>query len=224
MIWSGNFAYAVGLLTSDGNLSKDGRHIVFVSKDKELVDHFMLALGLKKAIGIKRSGFNPNGQYFFVQFSDVKLYNQLLSIGLAPQKSKTVGRLSIPRKYFFDFLRGEFDGDGTFYAYWDKRWRSSFMYYLCFASASLDFINWIREALNHELGVKGHVSRRPYNQVFQLKYPKSEANRIILKMYPNERVLKLDRKYKKVYAALHVTGGCAEIGIQARLRCVCRKA
>lgn len=32
--WSPKFAYCIGLITSDGNLSKDGRHISFTSKDK----------------------------------------------------------------------------------------------------------------------------------------------------------------------------------------------
>gem|GEM_PF-6676481 len=35
--WSPEFAYVIGLLTTDGNLSPDGRHINFTSKDRELV-------------------------------------------------------------------------------------------------------------------------------------------------------------------------------------------
>ncbi len=31
--WSGNFAYAIGLLVSDGNVSRNGRCVTFVSKD-----------------------------------------------------------------------------------------------------------------------------------------------------------------------------------------------
>jgi len=34
MIWSADFAYAVGLLTTDGSLSIDGRHINLTSKRK----------------------------------------------------------------------------------------------------------------------------------------------------------------------------------------------
>jgi hypothetical protein len=32
--------YAIGLITTDGSLSKDERHIVFTSKDKEMVQLF----------------------------------------------------------------------------------------------------------------------------------------------------------------------------------------
>jgi hypothetical protein len=38
--WSRAFAYGIGLLASDGNLSPDKRHINFTSKDKELIDLF----------------------------------------------------------------------------------------------------------------------------------------------------------------------------------------
>ena len=31
--WSPEFAYAIGLIVTDGSLSKDGRHINFSSKD-----------------------------------------------------------------------------------------------------------------------------------------------------------------------------------------------
>ena len=35
MKWTSELAYAVGLLTTDGSLSKDGRHIDLTSKDVE---------------------------------------------------------------------------------------------------------------------------------------------------------------------------------------------
>jgi hypothetical protein len=33
--WSHEFSYAIGLISTDGSLSSDGRHIVMVSKDLE---------------------------------------------------------------------------------------------------------------------------------------------------------------------------------------------
>lgn len=38
--WSPEFAYAIGLLVTDGNLSPDGRHLNFTSKDRELAETF----------------------------------------------------------------------------------------------------------------------------------------------------------------------------------------
>ena len=51
--WSPEFAYAIGLLTTDGNLSPDGRHLNFTSKDKELTELLRDCLGIKNTIGKK---------------------------------------------------------------------------------------------------------------------------------------------------------------------------
>src|SRR3989344_1512456 len=126
--WSPEFAYAIGLLTTDGNLSPDGRHIDFTSKDLEQLNNFMKCTSIKVKIGFKISGFTGM-KTTRIQFGDINFYKFLLSIGLTPRKSKTLGAIDIPNKYFFDFLRGHFDGDGSFYSYWDPRWRSSFMFY-----------------------------------------------------------------------------------------------
>ena len=54
--WSPEFAYAIGLLVTDGSLSKDGRHINFSSKDLDLIETFMACLQLKNKISRKGSG------------------------------------------------------------------------------------------------------------------------------------------------------------------------
>jgi len=53
MDWSNNLAYAVGLIATDGSLSKDGRHINLTSKDLGQIQNFAKILNLKNRIGIK---------------------------------------------------------------------------------------------------------------------------------------------------------------------------
>src|SRR3989338_5725455 len=115
--WSPEFAYAIGLLTTDGSLSIDGRHINFTSKDVELVELFKKCLNLQNRIGLK-SGVTKIKNISQVQFGDVNFYKFLQSIGLMPRKTKLLAALEVPDWYFFDFLRVNFDGDGTFYSYW----------------------------------------------------------------------------------------------------------
>ena len=38
--WSPDFAYVIGLIATDGCLSTNGRHVIFVSKDLEQVENF----------------------------------------------------------------------------------------------------------------------------------------------------------------------------------------
>lgn len=200
--WSPDLAYAVGLIATDGNLSKDGRHILFVSKNFALIQTFKKCLGIRAKITLKKGGYAPERRYYLTQFSDVNFYKFLLSIGLTPAKSKTLGQLEVPSKYFFDFLRGSFDGDGTFYSYWDKRWASSFLFYLNFISASLSHLLWLRGMIKKLAGVKGHLKDTISANVYQLCYAKREAKIVIRKIYYQDDLPRLERKYKKVYAAL----------------------
>ncbi len=81
--WNRDFSYVIGLFTADGNISSDGRHLEFCSKDLELVK------SIKKC-------FNLNNK-----------------ISRKQHKSKSLTYLEIPKEYFCDFLRGLIDGDGT---------------------------------------------------------------------------------------------------------------
>ena len=202
--WSGDLAYAIGLIATDGCLYNDGRHLAFVSKDLQLIKTFNNCLGLKVKIAKKQSGFLKTSFAYWVQLGDVNFYKFLVSIGLTPRKSKTLGLLKIPNKYFFDFLRGSFDGDGSLYSYWDKRWASSFLYYLSFCSASLKHLVWLQKIIRKLVGVKGHINTYSGAKAYQLKYAKTEAKVIFKKMYYSPTVPRLERKFQKVYNILTI--------------------
>ncbi len=203
--WSPDFAYAIGLIATDGNLSRDGRHISFVSKDKEQILNFLKGLKVKIYIGKSYSGYSGNSA-FRVQFSNISFYQFLLSIGLTPAKSKTIGALKIPDKYFFDFLRGCFDGDGTIYSYWDKRWKSSFMFYISFATASFDFMTWLRNSISKDLGISGHVKKDGKGSTYQLTYAKKDSLKILKAMFKEKNAISLTRKRLKIKKILSIVG------------------
>ena len=212
VVWSPELAYAVGLLATDGCLSNDGRHLILVSKDLEQLENFKECLGLKVKIGIHRAGRRmKNRTYHRVQWGDVVLYDFLLKIGLTPNKSLTIGALEIPDQYFFDFLRGSFDGDGCFYSYFDPRWRSSFMFYLTFVSASPVHIDWLRRTIARLLGVNGHVSvsrgdGKKNHGLSALRYAKRESMIVMRAMYARPRNIHLSRKRLKIERALRIVG------------------
>lgn len=145
--WSANLAYAVGLIATDGSLSKDGRHLVLVSKDLDQITTFAKILKLNNKISPHKSFYNPDGTYFHIQFGNVNLYRFLVEVGLTSNKSKTIGVLKIPDKYFADFLRGHLDGDGYTNSYFDPRWKNSFMLYTGFISASNEHLKWLKERI-----------------------------------------------------------------------------
>jgi hypothetical protein len=201
--WTPNLAYAIGLIATDGCLSSDGLLIDLTSKDREQLLNFSKCVGVDFNIGNK---WNQKGdECLRIEFKNRIFYDFLLSIGLTPRKSLTMGKLKIPDEYFFDFLRGCFDGDGCFYSYWDPRWRSSHMFYLEFISASKKHIDWLKEKLKSEIKVIGHVTTAVRkNTYYQLKYAKKEALEVIKKMYYTPRVVCLSRKRIKIEKALKV--------------------
>lgn len=200
--WSPNLAYAIGLLATDGCLSPPGHLIDLTSVDREQLENYRRCLGIDLRITEKFSG---GRKYLRIQFKNVIFYNFLLSVGLTPAKSRTLGPLKIPVKYFFDFLRGVFDGDGSTYSYWDPRWRSSFMFYLCFASASRAFIDWLQENIKRHLSVEGHITSARRNVCYQLKYAKSDSLRMLRRMYHDApKGTYLSRKRLKITRMLDI--------------------
>jgi len=202
--WSPKLAYALGLLATDGNLSNDERHFSFSSKDKEQIENFLSCIGANNKITSNRSG--AGNVSLRTQIGDIRFYKFLKSIGLIPAKTKTIAVLKIPKKYFFDFLRGHFDGDGTFYSYFDPRWRASYMFYTTFVSASEKHINWLRSVLNNRLKISGHITKNRKSSIYQLKYAKAESLKLLPKLYYNPEVICLSRKRHKIEKALAVIG------------------
>ena len=204
ILWSPNLAYAIGLLTTDGCLSSDGRHIDMSSIDLEQLENFSLCFGKSYKITSKKSG---SGKISLrIQFSDVFLYRFLQKVGLTPHKSRTIEAVDLPEEYFFDFLRGHFDGDGTFYTYKDKRWKNSQMFYLCFVSSSEKHIVWIRQMIKSLTGIKGSLTKARNNSTYQLKYAKKESVVLIGKLYYNQSVVSLSRKRIKIEETLRTFG------------------
>ena len=203
--WSPEFAYAMGLLATDGCLF-GGRCIDLTSKDKEQLLNFLTALKINVKIGLKSRGGKNDKKYFRVQFGDILFYKFLISIGITPAKSKTMEEIKIPNIYFFDFVRGCFDGDGCFYSYCDPRWKSSFMYYVVFASASKKYIRWMQGRLKIILGIKGHITSAKGKSCEQLKYAKKESLQLLHAIYYKKGVICLSRKRLKIKLALGILG------------------
>ncbi len=186
----------MGLLATDGCLAGKTTLVDLTSKDKEQLLNFNKCIGVDLKIGIKDSGSHHKA--WRVQIKNRIFYDFLLSIGLSPAKSKTISEIKIPDQYFFDFLRGCFDGDGCFYSYWDPRWKSSFMFYTGFASASPKFISWLQNKIYNDLGIRGHIAKDGRGITEQLKYAKADSIKLLKRMYHSSGVVCLSRKKLKM--------------------------
>lgn len=189
--WSAEFAYVIGLIATDGNLSPDGRHITFTSKDLELASLFRKYINSDGKIGKKSRILLGEKKYFVVQLGDVVFYKFLLSIGLTPNKSKTMGKLKIPEEFFYDFLRGCIDGDGTIGGF--KHPESMLIQYkIRLVSASKMFLDWLQSSTARD-GVKGFLTRSGY--MHTLVYAKKDSTKLINLLYYAGFPISLKRKY-----------------------------
>ena len=210
--WKDNFAYAIGLITADGCLSSDKRHISLSSKDLEMINNLKVALVLGNKTRRNARGGEKEKRYFVVEFGDKVFYQFLNSIGLHSAKSKTIKSVQIPDQWFSSFLRGLFDGDGTFYSSWDKRWPNSFIFKMSFASASPDFVKWLGQSLTRLYGVKGFI--RKGDGVFNLIYCKGDSRKLYNAMYYKKNLLYLTRKYDKIRGILERDKGLGKPFLQ----------
>jgi len=205
--WSSDFAYAIGLLASDGYLNKDRRHIGISSKEREMMLNLRSALCVQNKIRRSARGGEREKRYFQMYFGDTNFYRFLESIGVGPAKSKTIQNVRVPESYVADFLRGLFDGDGSFYTFWDRRWPQSFGYQIAFYSASRPFL----ERLERKLGVMYRVQGFfvPGDGVCGIRYLKGSTRTLFQRMYHRDDLLYLDRKYRKICAAFEFDAALA---------------
>lgn len=123
--WSDEMAYVLGLLFTDGNLhirkDQSGYELCvlsFAQKEKELVEKILILLECDAKIRYrKRKEFENTtaGELYYFSIGNNELGNDLLKLGLTPNKSLSMNFPEIPNEYLRHFVRGFFDGDGSVY-------------------------------------------------------------------------------------------------------------
>lgn len=213
--WNANLAYAIGLITTDGSLSKDKRHIIFTSTDIPLLRTFKKCLSLNNKITISPQGFKSSKQAYRLQFGNVQFYNWLLKIGLFSNKTLTIGKMLIPDKYFPDFIRGHLDGDGSIITYPDRyltHIKAKYVYkrlIVYLMSASQKHMTWIRERIYKLTGIHGALliktRKQRTNPCYVLKFSKKESIILLNWIYYRNKLPYLKRKYLKAKKYLRIT-------------------
>jgi hypothetical protein len=144
---------------------------------------------------------------FRLTFGDRLFYDWLVSIGVTPRKTLTIGKVEVPDDLFRDFLRGHLDGDGSISHYIDRyhtRLKPQYVYerlYLRFLTANAKHIQWLRDTANRVLGVAGSVTvSRPRAELggtvpmHTLAFAKREAIGLLRQRYHAPDVPCLARK------------------------------
>ncbi len=197
--WTPEVAYVVGLIATDGCLSRRQGLVTLTSKDMDLLETAARCLGVKYRITLSTNP-RPCGR---LQWRDTSFHRWLLDIGLTPAKSLTLGPLAVPDEYFADFLRGCIDGDGSIVTYVDRynAFKSpTYVYtrlYVSIVSASPRFLGWLKATVLRLVGVSGRLTVKRIegcNDLWCLKYAKRESLALLRRMYYSPEVPSLRRK------------------------------
>jgi hypothetical protein len=178
-------AYVVGMILADGCIHDAGRFTI-ANTDKEILELIGNALGTTRPL---HPYYNPPYKPgYTLHITDRRMVTALADLGITPRKSLTARLPAVPDEYFFDFLRGYFDGDG--HARGDGRHLT-----VIFASGSRGLLADVSQAAARHLGreprpVRPHANRRGY----LLTYHGPAALEIGDRMYQRAGALYMPRK------------------------------
>lgn len=194
--WSPEMAYVLGLIITDGCISKTGT-VSLSMNDKELLEKVKKVMG--SAHKIEPSKHQKN--LYIFHFARENMVRDLEKFGILSKKSLTVTFPAVPQEYLPDFIRGVFDGDGSVLF---KKSRD-FPLVTKFFSGSKDFI----EGLEMKLQELNMPKRTIYQQktknglYYTIVYGHKDSIKLFNILYKNPKNrLFLERKYKRFLEGL----------------------
>lgn len=194
-IETSDMAYILGLLASDGCISSNENciYIELQECDSEILEQINKKLENERPIKhyITKKGYKNSKLYFFSKYIKEKLkdYN------LIPNKTYSDDfkfPLKLNKKYWLDYIRGYFDGDGCI-----KKTGSSLTFQL--DSTQKNIIETIHDFLfiNYNLDTQITYNKKENGLTVWRLYTYGEnAESIFQLLYQNKECLKLNRKYQ----------------------------
>ncbi len=115
--WTHDMAYVLGFFAADGTMVRNNRGAHFI--EFHITDHELL-LKIQRALGSnhKVSPRIRDAKWkmgYRLQIGSKQMFADLERLGFTQNKSNSLKYPVIPKKYFGDFVRGYFDGDGCVY-------------------------------------------------------------------------------------------------------------
>lgn len=209
--WGREMAYVLGYWYADGSLEDAsylrGKYIRVTSVDKNTILKIKKYLSSKHTVVIIEPIIKNRKTRYLLRIGSHALYNDLINLGLFPNKSLTVRLPNVPRKYLSDFVRGYFDGDGCVHLERGRNKKQKTIIKrmrVTFTSGSKVFLEELAVILKNTAELKcGAVYNG--NRSFQLQYPTSDSLTLFKFMYGNvppnlylKRKLKIFIKYFKL--------------------------
>lgn len=202
-------AYWLGFITADGYVEnnsvkrKYSLGIELSSIDESHLHLFAKCLSSDAKITCRTRNLSKQGYDSCVDMSAIRVYSKslvrsLAQYGVIPNKTDLLSQIpDINPEYIWDYIRGYFDGDGTF-SYTNVTSTSGVRHQygrIGFVCNSFDFLNDLK-LIMERYGIVAHINADKSGWVLQIRKTESVKQFCSL-IYNDQNCIKLDRKYQK---------------------------
>ncbi|PIQ35600.1 MAG: hypothetical protein COW60_03090 [Candidatus Yonathbacteria bacterium CG17_big_fil_post_rev_8_21_14_2_50_43_9] len=149
--WSPEMAYVLGFFAADGYITvnkRGGQFWCIQITDKKILEQIREAIQSEHKISVRVRSGNESTLYR-LQIGSIEMCENLRRLGFSERKTKSLVVPNVPEKYFSDFVRGYFDGDGNVWTgiIHKQRKTRNFAIQASFTSCSKVFLESILERL-----------------------------------------------------------------------------
>ncbi len=199
--WTPEMSYVLGFIAADGSLEDasyiKGKYLRLYSSDGEIIEKIKRVMRSEHRVVVtnpppflSRGKKYERKEKYMLRIGSHEIFDDLVSLGLTPRKSKTMKFINVPFKYLPHFIRGYLDGDGCI-SYYRKKARLA----VVFTSGSKLFLEGLLLAISKLCGARKHKISFS-SRAFQIRYSTREAIRLLEVIYGSiSEDLFLSRKY-----------------------------
>lgn len=193
--FSENMAYIVGLLGADGCVLPKKYTISIKSIDYELLEFIQQELNMNYSI---RENYDNRKICYSLNFYGKEIIDDLQLLGICPRKSLIFNLPPIPDEYFWDFLRGYIDGDGSI-----GKYKAGSKMINLYITGSNNFITQLLPVLIDKIDYKNynfknyHISSAGRAKTLSISGP--FAYKILQRCYLNDKFALTRKKEKAIY-------------------------
>lgn len=182
-------AYILGFFAADGYITVNRRGGQFWSiqiKDKRLLEEIKKTVQSEHAITVRPGNGNKSTQYR-LQIGSKEMCQDLRKLGFHERKTYNLTLPKVPAKYFSDFTRGYFDGDGNVWSGYVHKERAIPLLVIrsVFTSCSIYFLQTLKDKLEN-VGIKKGVVSKGTGNYYRLTYSIHGSLKLYDFMYNHE--------------------------------------
>lgn len=205
--WSKEMAYVLGWVWSDGNIDRSHRsiRIEIQAGDSYILKEIKKAMSSDVPIKIRDNA------------AGLSIHSRIIAKSLIKLGCKAGDSLhnefpNVPKRYFFDFLRGYLDGDGSVCIARSKKSRQKNVLRISFLGCK-QFIKDLQKHLKNILNIEACKISHSYDksELCRCTYNSKDARLICSKMYENCNSLFLKRKRNKFLEHIKLLGDKNEL-------------